>query len=98
MLKIEYHSQFKKDYKLAVKRGCDITEFQKVVSLLVNEQPLPEKCHDHKLTNSNRYKDVRECHIGPGWLLIYKVHKDSVIMKLIRMGDTPIYSSNHEKR
>ena len=31
MLKIEYQGQFKKDFKLAVKRGCDITEFQKAL-------------------------------------------------------------------
>lgn len=86
MLKIEYQAQFKKDYKLAVKRGCDIAEFVKVVTLLADEQPLPEKYCDHALTNSKEYKDVRECHIGPDWLLIYKVHKDTLILKLIRMG------------
>ena len=39
MLKIEYQGQFKKDFKLAVKRGCDIAELQKVITLLANEQP-----------------------------------------------------------
>lgn len=86
MLKIEYQGQFKKDFKLAVKRGCDITELQKVISLLANEQPLPEKYRDHALTNSRDYKDVRECHIQPDWLLIYKVFKDTLILKLIRTG------------
>lgn len=86
MLKIEYQGQFKKDYKLAVKRGCNITELQKVITLLVNEQPLPEKYRDHSLTNSKEYKDVRECHIQPDWLLIYKVYNDRLILKLIRTG------------
>ncbi len=86
MLKIEYQGQFKKDFKLAVKRGCDIAEFQKVVSLLASEQPLPAKYRDHALTNSKDYKDVRECHIEPDWLLIYKIHNDSLILKLIRTG------------
>lgn len=75
MLKIEYQGQFKQDFKLAVKRGCKIEEFQKVVTLLVNEQPLPEKYRDHALTTSKEYKDVRECHIQPDWLLIYKIYK-----------------------
>ncbi len=86
MLKIEYQGQFKKDFKLAVKRGCDIAEFQKVISLLANEQPLPEKYRDHALVNSGEYKGVRECHIQPDWLLIYKIYNDSLILKLIRTG------------
>lgn len=86
MLKIEYQAQFKKDFKLAVKRGCDIAEFQNVVFLLVNESPLPEKYRDHALTNTKDYKGVRECHIQPDWLLIYKVCEDRLILKLIRTG------------
>lgn len=86
MLKIEYQGQFKKDFKLAVKRGCDIAEFQKVISFLANEQPLPEKYRDHALVNSREYKGVRECHIQPDWLLIYKIYNDSLILKLIRTG------------
>lgn len=30
------------------------------------------------------YKGMRECHIQPDWLLIYKVIKDELILKLIR--------------
>lgn len=86
MLKIEYQGQFKKDYKLAVKRGLDITEMQKVISYLASEQPLPEKYRDHALTNSREYKNVRECHIQPDWLLIYKIYNESLILKLIRTG------------
>ena len=86
MLKIEYQGQFKKDFKLAVKRGCDIAELQKAISFLANEQPLPERYRDHALTNTKEFKDVRECHIQPDWLLIYKIHRDSLILKLIRTG------------
>ena len=86
MLKIQYQGQFKKDFKLAVKRGCEIAELQKVISLLANEQPLPEKYRDHALTNSREYKGVRECHIQPDWLLIYKVYNDCLILKLRRTG------------
>ncbi len=86
MLKVEYQGQFKRDYKLAIKRGCDIGELQKVIYLLANEQPLPEKYRDHALTNSKDYKDVRECHIQLDWLLIYKINNHSLILKLIRTG------------
>ena len=86
MLKIEYQGQFKKDFKIAVKRGCDISELQKVITLLVNEQPLPEKYRDHALTSSKEYNGVRECHIKPDWLLIYKIRNDCLILQLIRTG------------
>lgn len=86
MLKAEFTSQFKKDYKLAVKRGCNPQELQEVITLLINEQPLPEKYRDHALVNSRNYKDMRECHIEPDWLLIYKVYRDVLVLKLIRTG------------
>ena len=86
MLKPEFTGQFKKDYKLAVKRGCNPGELEKVITLLCNEQPLPERHRDHMLVNSCNYKDMHECHIEPDWLLIYKVCNDILILKLIRTG------------
>ena len=80
MLKIAFTGQFKKDFKLALKRGCNPQEFEKVVTLLVNEQPLPQKYRDHALTSSRNYKGMRECHIEPDWLLVYKVVKDMLIL------------------
>lgn len=86
MLEVEFTGQFKRDYKLAVKRGCNPDELQEVITMLVNERTLPEKYRDHALTNSRNYKDMRECHIEPDWLLIYKVYRDTLILKLIRTG------------
>ena len=86
MLKVEFTGQFKKDYKLAIKRGCNPAQLQEVVTLLANEQPLPEKYKDHALTNSRNYKDMRECHIEPDWLLVYKVYNDMLVLRLIRTG------------
>ena len=86
MLKIEFTGQFKRDYKLAVKRGCDPQELTLVITLLASQQPLPEKYRDHALENSRSYKNVRECHIKPDWLLIYKVYADRLELELIRTG------------
>lgn len=86
MLKIEFTGQFKKDYKLAVKRGCDAKEIKEVISMLANEQALPEKYRDHILENSRNYKGMRECHIKPDWLLIYKIYADRLVLELIRTG------------
>jgi mRNA interferase YafQ len=86
MLKPEFTGQFKKDYKLAIKRGCKPEALQEVIALLVNEQPLPDKYRDHALVNSRNYKDMRECHIEPDWLLVYKIVRENLILKLIRTG------------
>lgn len=86
MLKVEYTGQFKKDYKQAVKRGLDIKALQKVITILMNEQELPENYRDHRLENSRNYKDMRECHIQPDWLLVYKIYNNELVLKLIRTG------------
>ena len=86
MLKIEFTGQFKRDYKAAIKRGCDPEELTTVISLLAAEQPLPEKYRDHALVSSRKYQNVRECHIKPDWLLIYKVYADRLVLELIRTG------------
>ena len=86
MLKPEFSGQFKKDYKLAVKRGCDPKKLEEVISLLCSETPLPEKYRDDALVNSRDYKGMRECHIQPDWLLVYKVVQETLILKLIRTG------------
>lgn len=86
MLKPEFSGQFKKDYKLAIKRGCDPKKLEYVLALLCNEQPLPEKYRDHALTASRNYQGMRECHIQPDWLLVYRVVQDRLILQLIRTG------------
>lgn len=86
MLKIEFTNQFKRDFKLAVKRGCNPKKLEEVVEILAKEQLLPEKYKDHALINSRNYQDVRECHIEPDWLLVYKIFNKSLILKLIRTG------------
>lgn len=86
MLRPEFTGQFKKDYKLAVKRGCDPKKIEKVIRILCNEEPLPETYRDHPLNNSKNYKGMRECHIEPDWLLVYKIVHEMLILKLIRTG------------
>ncbi len=86
MLKLEFTGQFKKDYKIAVKRGCNISELEKVLTILCEGKELPPKYKDHALINSRNYKNVRECHIEPNWLLVYQVVHTNLLLKLIRTG------------
>ena len=83
---IKRTSQFKKDYKNAIKKGCKEEDFKIVLNYLVNQKPLPSNYKDHSLNDSKYYKNVRECHIYPDWLLIYRIEKDELILELIRTG------------
>ena len=38
------------------------------------------------ITNSKEFKNCRELHIKPDWLLVYKYSNDNVILYLIRTG------------
>lgn len=84
MLKFEFTRHFKKDYKLALKRGCKPEKLEEVITLLCENRPLPEKFRDHQLQNSRNYKGMRECHIEPDWLLIYRIVDERLILELIR--------------
>ena len=86
MRRIVYHAQFKKDMKLAVKRGRDISLLKDVISMLAGDQTLPPRFRDHPLTNSRNYVGVRECHVQPDWLLICQYDDDLLILDLLRTG------------
>lgn len=75
---------FKKDYKLAKKRGYDMDLLKQVIEQLANGETLPEKHKDHAL--SGNYKGFRECHIKPDWLLIYQRVDEELILFLTRTG------------
>ena len=79
MLNPRYTTQFKRDVKLMVKRGCDPDDLKKVVEMLLNEIKLPHAYREHNL--SGNYKHRRECHIKPDWLLIYKVADTEVVFE-----------------
>ncbi len=77
---IEMSTRFKKDYKLAQKRGYDMSLLKEVIDILANGDGLPEKHLDHPL--SGDYRGFRECHIEPDWLLIYRIEKDLLVLGL----------------
>ncbi|WP_373748053.1 type II toxin-antitoxin system YafQ family toxin [Kaistella sp.] len=63
-------SEFKRQLKLAKKRGKDLQKLVNIVEKLQNDEVLPEHNKDHNLVGN--FVDFRECHIEPDWLLIYK--------------------------
>jgi mRNA interferase YafQ len=84
MLNIVPSNQFKKDLKLAKRRGLQLELLQTVVNTLASGQSLEAKYHDHSLTGN--YRSFRECHIEPDWLLVYRIEDDELELFLFRTG------------
>ena len=82
--KVQWTSKFKKDYKLCQSRGLDINLLDEVIILLSEGKTLLQKYKDHSL--SGQWKDFRECHIKPDWLLVYAIQNDILILTLARTG------------
>lgn len=76
-------SQFKQDLKKVKHSGrYDVGDLLAIVELLARDQPLAEKHKDHPLHGN--WKNHKECHIKPDWLLIYQQLPDKLI--LVRTG------------
>lgn len=84
MLSIVPSNRFKKDLKLAIKRGYKIELLEEVVNQIAAGKILDEKYRDHLLTGD--YGGFRECHITPDWLLVYQVRESELILFLSRTG------------
>lgn len=84
MLEIVISNRFKRDLKLAKKRGLDLNLLKEVVNRIAKREVLPENFRDHNLTGI--YIGFRECHIKPDWLLVYKVEEEDLLLFLVRTG------------
>lgn len=78
MLKITPTGKFKKDYKLCKKRGCNMDLLKIIIDTLSIPEVLSPKNEDHDLKGN--YKNKRECHITPDWLLIYRIEGGRLIL------------------
>ncbi len=76
--------KFKKSLKLAKKRGLNISLLEEVVNILQSGEELDKKYCDHEL--KGKYKNFRECHIQPDWLLIYLIENDILTLTLVDTG------------
>ncbi len=74
--------RFKKDVKRAEKRGKDLRKLKIVLSILIEEKPLPATYRDHPLKGD--WKGFRDLHLEPDWLLLYRVAGDEI--QLARTG------------
>ncbi len=86
---IKFTAKFKKDYKLAIKRGYKSEKLETVIELIAegnNQEVLISKYKDHAL--SGNWNGYRECHIEPDWLLIYEILDDILVLSIFKNRNT----------
>ncbi len=86
MRQIERTTQFRRDYKKALKKPQShlwLPVLRTVLEALCQDQPLADKHRDHQLTGN--WRDHRDCHIRPNLVLIYRL-PDEQVMQLVRLG------------
>ena len=85
MLTVFPTKQFKKDLKRIRRSGTfDDTLLEVVIDTLASKKVLAEKYRDHSLKGSAG--GLRECHIKPDLLLVYKIYDERLLLELIRLG------------
>lgn len=84
MLKVVLSNRFRKDIKLAQKRGLNLDLLRSVVNTLARGEKLDNKYRDHGL--SGDLVGFRECHVQPDWLLVYRIEQGELELFLFRTG------------
>jgi len=82
--KITMSGKFKRNVKLAKRRGLDIELLKPIVHNLANDIPLDLKYRDHQL--SGYLSRFRECHVTPDWLLVYEKTNTTLTLYLYATG------------
>ncbi len=77
-------SQFKKDVKLAGRRGKDLAKLKAVIDPLINGEILTPRYKDHPLRGY--FAGSRDCHIEPDWVLIYTLTENNSHVRFERTG------------
>ncbi|MGB7747587.1 MAG: type II toxin-antitoxin system YafQ family toxin [Verrucomicrobiia bacterium] len=77
-------SQFKKDVKLAERRGKDLAKLKAAIDLLIDGDALPSQYKDHPLRGN--FAGSRDCHIEPDWILIYTLAENNSHVRFERTG------------
>jgi mRNA interferase YafQ len=77
-------NEFKRDVRLAQRRGKNLCKLQKVMNDLISNTPLPYSLHDHPLHGD--FKGSRDCHIEPDWILIYTLSDNNTHVHFVRTG------------
>lgn len=77
-------NQFKRDVKLAGRRGKDLGRLKSVMDLLIAGEMLPPQYKDHPLRGN--FAGSRDCHLEPDWVLIYTLTEANSHVRFERTG------------
>ncbi|WP_322514268.1 type II toxin-antitoxin system YafQ family toxin [Rhodopseudomonas palustris] len=78
MRSLRLSTAFKRDLKRINRRGYVTARLDRVVDALLSGVPLPPACRPHALKGT--WTGYLECHIGPDWLLIYRLTPEEVLL------------------
>jgi len=81
--KLKYSKRFLKDYKKLSIKDKDLTDA--ILTKLLNGEPLEAKHKDHAL--KGKLKGLRDCHILPDLVLIYKLEEQILILTAVRIAN-----------
>lgn len=82
MLTPVWTTRFRRDVKLAEKRRKSMDKLKVVLTLMIEERPIPPSYKDHPLKGD--WKGFRDLHIESDWLLLYRIAGNE--LQLARTG------------
>lgn len=83
---IKFTSSFKKSLKKVLKQGKEFKKIKTIIVKLANKEELEIKYKNHELTDNKKFKNCKECHVEPDWLLVYKYYENDLILLLVEIG------------
>lgn len=83
---IKFTSLFKKSLKKVLKQGKEFKKIKTIIVKLANKEELEIKYKNHELTDNKKFKNCKECHVEPDWLLVYKYYENDLILLLVETG------------
>ena len=95
-MNLHYTTQFRKDYKRLKKQNKNLSKLKKVIEKLVAGQALAARYRDHQLFGN--WKNHRDCHIEPDWILIYRIVDDNLYLERTGSHSDLFRSNSHLKR
>jgi len=92
---LQVTNQFKKSIDLSYARNFDLNLLLEVITLLVQNKPLPVKNCAHQL--KGQYVGIWECHIKPDWLLLWQEDRDKLILLLLNTATHSDFMGKRKK-
>ena len=84
MLAIYFTGKMERDAKRMKRRGKDLSKLSSVLDVLASGGTLPARNRDHALSGNR--SGLRECHVEPDWLLVYRIERDALILVAVETG------------